>query len=75
MGAGATDMIVLASIASIAWFAAMALICAALGHATRPPWWESTQLDIESLDSGERLSTDDVATCAAASQANWVDAR
>jgi hypothetical protein len=67
MGAGATEVIVLAA---VAWFAVMVLICATLRATTRPPWWESAQLDIESLDSRERSSYDDLA-----SDAEVLDAR
>ena len=67
MGAGATEVIVLAA---VAWFAVMVLICAALSTTTRPPWWESAQLDIELLDRRERPSHDDLA-----SDAEVLDAR
>lgn len=35
---------------AVVWLVAVAALCAALRHATRPPWWETTGADIDTID-------------------------
>ena len=42
----------------VAWSVVVILLCAALRHATRVPWWEAMLLDLDSLDvTGEHPRT------------------
>jgi hypothetical protein len=43
---------------AVAWLVVAGLLCAAMRHATRAPWWETLLLDFEGLDVTTEVARD-----------------